>query len=185
VVAPRIAPGAAGGVFDLPHLGDDEALSELARSGLRRCALGIGDNHRRRLAAERALASGFELVSVSHPGATIGRDARLGEGAVVLAGAVVNAGARIGLGAVVNSLGLVEHDAEVGAYAHVAPGARLLGAAVLGACALLGAGAVVLPGLKVGAEAVVGAGAVVLRDVADGARVVGVPACRKSKPAKA
>ena len=153
-----MAPDAAGGVFELSLLGDDEALARLAASGLGEAALGIGDNDRRRLAAERALASGFDLVRVRHPGAQVGRGALIAAGAAVLAGAVVGPEARIGTGAIVNSPGLVEHDARVGAYANVAPGARLLGGASLGSGALLGAGAVVLD------------------DVPAGARVVGVPA---------
>lgn len=176
VLAGLVAPDAAGGVFDLSLLGDDEALARLAAGGLGEAALGIGDNDRRRLAAEQALASGFTLVPVRHPSVQVGRGAVIAAGAAVLAGAVVGPEARIGTGAIVNSLGLVEHDARVGAFAHVAPGARLLGGASLGNGALLGAGAVVLPGLKIGDGAVVGAGAVVLDDVPAGARVVGVPA---------
>lgn len=176
VLAGLVAPNAAGGVFDLPILGDDADLARLAASGHRRAALGIGDNRLRRLAAERALASGIALVALCHPSAQIGRGAVVEDGAAVLAGAVIGPLARIGTGAVVNSLGLVEHDARVGAYAHVAPGARLLGGARIRAGAFLGAGAVVLPGLEIGEGAVVGAGAVVLEDVPAGSRVVGVPA---------
>lgn len=176
VIAGVVAPDAAGGVFDLERLGDDAELPRLAAGGLRRAALGIGDNRRRRLAAEAALASGLTLVAVRHPSAQVGRGAVIEAGAAVLAGAVVGANARVGAGAIINSLALVEHDARVGAYAHVAPGARLLGGASIGEGAFLGAGAVVLPGLAIGAGATVGAGAVVLEDVAAAARVVGVPA---------
>ena len=181
-LAGLIAPDAAGGVFDLPLLGDDDDLARLVAGGHRRAALGIGDNATRRLAAERALASGFMLVPVRHPGAQIGRGAVIADGAAVLAGAVVGPLARIEAGGIVNSLGLVEHDGRVGAYAHVAPGARLLGGASLGAGAFLGAGAVVLPGRAIGTGAVVGAGAVVLEDVPAGARVVGVPARSGPRP---
>jgi sugar O-acyltransferase (sialic acid O-acetyltransferase NeuD family) len=174
-VAGLVAPALAGEVFDLPLLGDDESLAALAGRGLRRAALGIGDNHRRRQAAARARAAGLTLACVCHPQAILGRDVVLGAGAGVLAGAVINAGARVGEGAIVNSLGLVEHDAVVGAYAHIAPGARVLGGVVVGAEALVGAGAVVLPGVRVGARAVIGAGAVVLADVPAGALVTGVP----------
>jgi UDP-perosamine 4-acetyltransferase len=108
--------------------------------------------------------------------ATVGRDAELGAGTVVLEHAHVGPASRLGTGVIVNTGAIVEHDCTVGDGVHIAPGAVLLGGASVGARTLVGSGARVLPRVVVGADVTIGAGAVVTDAVPDGRTVVGVPA---------
>lgn len=171
-----IAPGGAS-IGDLPILGSDEKLAEIAKArGIGLAIPAIGDNARRRDSALRAVAAGLELAIVRHPAAVVSASARIDDGVAILANAVVNAGAHVGKATILNTACIVEHDATIGEWAHVAPGAVVLGAASVGDGAFVGARAVVLPGITVGAGAIVGAGAVVNRDVAAGTTVAGVPA---------
>jgi sugar O-acyltransferase (sialic acid O-acetyltransferase NeuD family) len=132
----------------------------------------IGDNAAREQAAARYLRFGTAV----HPSAAIGRDARVGDGSVVMAGAVVNAGSRIGNHCIVNTRAGIDHDCVLEDFASVAPGATLGGGVRLGRSAVISLGASVIHGCRVGDHAVVGAGAVVVRDVAPLVVVHGIPA---------
>ena len=46
---------------------------------------------------------GERFAKVVHPAAKIGRDVKIGYGAVIIAGAIVNTGARIGRNVIINS----------------------------------------------------------------------------------
>ncbi len=160
-------------VLDLPVVG---TLEEMADRGVRRVAMGIGDNAARRRAFARVLELGLQPVTAVHPSAVLSAHATVGRGTVVMANAAINVAADIGENAIVNTASSVDHHCVIGAHAHIAPGAVLAGNVRIGEETLVGAGAVVIPGLSIGARCVVGAGAVVTANVPDGVTVAGVPA---------
>ena len=96
--------------------------------------------------------------------ATIGRNADLGPGFVILhsVGVVINGNVRAGRNLV------IYHGVTLGAERNRSP--------VLGDDVYIGAGAKVIGGVRVGSRVRIGANAVVTKDVPDGATVVGVPA---------
>lgn len=136
----------------------------------------VGNNERRRLAYDAAIAMELQPLALVHPTATVLGGARISQGAQVCAGAVVGVGATIGANAIINTAATVDHDADVSAHSFVAPGAHLAGRVRIGEGAFIGIGAVIREGCTIGAGAVVGAGAAVIGDVAPGVQVVGVPA---------
>jgi len=96
--------------------------------------------------------------------ATIGRNADLGPGFVILhsVGVVINTNVKAGRNLV------IYHGVTLGAERNQSP--------VLGDDVYIGAGAKVIGGVKVGSRVRIGANAVVTKDVPDGATVVGIPA---------
>ncbi|MEY4764748.1 MAG: hypothetical protein RI907_1421 [Pseudomonadota bacterium] len=96
--------------------------------------------------------------------ATIGRDADLGPGFVILhsVGVVINTNVKAGRNLV------IYHGVTLGAERNLSP--------ILGDDVYIGAGAKVIGGVKVGSRVRIGANAVVTKDVPDGATVVGIPA---------
>ena len=160
-------------VLDLPVIG---TLEELSIRGIRRVAMGIGNNAARRRAFARVLELGLQPVTAVHPSAVLSAHATVGRGTVVMANAAINVAAEIGENVIVNTGSSIDHHCAVGAHAHIAPGAVLAGNVRIGEETLVGAGAVVIPGISIGARCVVGAGAVVTANVPDGLTVAGVPA---------
>lgn len=172
-----LAPARRGEAFDGSIvLGGRAELDALRARGVRRLALGVGDNRARRAFADAAAAAGFDLVTAVHPSAVVARDATLGPGVVIAAGAVVNPGAAIGRAVIVNTCASADHDDRIGEGASLGPGARLAGAVVVGEEAFIGLGAAVIERVRIGARTIVGAGAVVVRDLPDDVVAVGVPA---------
>jgi sugar O-acyltransferase (sialic acid O-acetyltransferase NeuD family) len=160
-------------VMGLPVL---RGLNELDLDRSVRVALGIGDNGARRRQFERAVALGYEPLTVVHATAVIGRGCTLGRGVVVFANAVVNPDSHIEDDVILNTACSVDHDCRIGAHAHIAPGARLAGGVTVGSETLVGIGSVVLLYKTIGSRTVVGAGAAVTSDLESDAVAVGVPA---------
>jgi sugar O-acyltransferase (sialic acid O-acetyltransferase NeuD family) len=166
-------------LLDVPILGDDSLLPELAASGVGHFFVGVGgvkNTAPRRRAYERALGHGLHAPILIHPASVVSSSATLDSGATIMAGAIVCASASIGANVIINTGAIVEHDCSIGAHVHIATGARLAGAVRVEPGAHVGAGATIKQGICIGEGAVVGAGAVVVKNVAPGMVVVGVPA---------
>lgn len=165
----------------LQHLGGDDELPALLRSGVAYAFVGVGDNGRRRELACRALGLGFELATVIASTARVSARSTVGAGSAVLHGAHVGPRSRIGTAAVVNTAASVDHDCTIGDFSHIAPGTHLAGGVHIGTGAFAGVGASVIPNTHVGPWATIGAGAVVIGDVLPESTVVGVPARARRK----
>ena len=167
------------GIYD-----DNPAVAEFmglpvqhSLAGFSKVIICIGDNHRRRLIADRLCRQGITYGRGIHAQAIVSPYAEIGEGTVVMPGAIVNSGARIGRHCIINSGAVVEHDCRVGDFVHIASHATLGGGDTAHEGCLVSAGATVTLGLHIGAWSTVGAGAVVVRDVPDGVIAYGIP-CR-------
>lgn len=160
-------------------LGSDNALPLARKLGVTHFLItvgSIGDSSIRRHLFQRYKTAGLEASTVVHPRSVISPEAKIGEGAVVLANAVINSGVRICENVIINTAAVVEHDTFLEAHVNIAPGAILGGEVHVGQGAHIGMGATVLQGVAVGDGAVIGAGAVVIDDIANGVTVVGNPA---------
>jgi sugar O-acyltransferase (sialic acid O-acetyltransferase NeuD family) len=179
-VAPPVAPRRLLGV---PVEGEEKALGGLSPDSAE-LALGIGMSAAdpiKSLATRRALAAryqalGFRFPALIHPGAIIGAECTLGDGAQVMAGTVLQAGSRVGAFAIINTGARVDHDCVLGEACHIAPGATLGGSVRVGAETLVGIGATVRQGTEIGERVLIAGGAMVIDNVPDAARRAGVPA---------
>lgn len=158
-----------------PVLGPLSAASSLLNE-YSDAVVAIGDNRLRLELINKLLLLGFFVPVIIHPKASVGIEARLGPGTVILANAVVNTGSVLGIGVIVNTGATVDHDNVLGDGVHISPGVHLGGEIFIGSCSWIGTGAVIIPQVQVGEYSIVGAGAVVIRNVPDGVTVVGVPA---------
>lgn len=166
-------------VLGVPVLGGDELLNDLFKMGVKMACIGVGsvkDNSIRKRLYEKAKQIGFLIPPLSHPHACISKEAKLSEGAQVMAGAIIQVSALIGENTIINTAATVEHDCIIGRDVHICPGAVVSGGVSIGDNVFVGAGATVIQGIKIGEGALIGAGSLVLSDVHAGQKVVGVPA---------
>ena len=163
----------------LRHLGDESELGVLlSRHPGLEVALGIGDNHARRLAAARLerMHPGLAFATIIHPSAAVCGDGSVGRGAFVAAAAVVAAGAKVGAFAILNTRASLDHHSSLGDFASMAPASATGGNAVIGSGAHVGMGAMVHHGVTIGDDAVLGSLALANKDVPARTIWVGNPA---------
>ena len=159
-----------GRLSDLPQLARDHENLGIV--------VAIGDNWvRGRVVGDiRESFPEIQFVRAIHPSAQISTDARIGEGAVIMAGAVINPGASVGHFCIVNTRASLDHDSEMSDYSSLGPAATTGGGVRLGTYSNIGIGATVVQEIVIGEHTVIGAGAVVLHPVADRVVAYGVPA---------
>jgi len=149
---------------------------DLLDSGLKYGVVAIGNNKIRCSIANWLTVNGFQLVSIVHPSAQLGRGVVLGNNCVVMAGAVINSDCIIGNSVIINTKASIDHDCQIGDGVHIAPGAILCGSVNIGVESFVCAGSTIVPNRSVGCNVIIGAGSVVLKDISDHETVVGCPA---------
>ncbi|HYD61499.1 MAG TPA: acetyltransferase [Noviherbaspirillum sp.] len=145
------------------------------------CFAASGDNRTRARQIASILESGWPLVTLIAPTASIGAGAAIGTGSIVAHHAHVGPMAKVGSGAIINTGAIVEHECIVGDFVHVSVNATAAGRSSLGDFVFLGASATVIDGTSVGREIIVGAGSLVVRDLEAPGTYIGVPAKRLMK----
>lgn len=161
----------SGDVMGIPVIGKTENACQYDKE----CTfvIGIGDNHTRRVLAEKHT---LKWHTVIHPSASIARDVIIGAGSVILRGVCINSSTKIGNHCIVNTGAIIEHDNVISDYVHVSPNATLCGTVNIGEETHIGAGAVIKNNLHITRQCIIGLGAVVVEDATKSGIYIGVPA---------
>ena len=163
-------------LLGIPYLGPDRELPKLYQSGVRSVFVALGDNLLRQVLLKHVCQIGFQLATAVSRSAHISRSAQLGRGIAIMPGAIVGSETKVGDGAIVNTKASVDHDGILGTCCHLGPGATLAGNVEVGDLAFVATGSSIIPEIKVGANSIVGAGSVVVNDVPHDVVAHGVPA---------
>lgn len=166
-----------GDYYGYPVIGTDADAAQIHLEYPECCAVLTPDppGTRRKLVGIYR-AAGFSFINVIHPGATVSRYARIGEGTIIQNGVNVSANCTIGSFCKLNTRCNVMHDNVIGDFTTIAPNAVLLGYVSVGSMSYIGANSTVLPNCHIGNDVMIGAGAVVTKDVVDTLVMAGVPA---------
>ena len=129
--------------------------------------VGVGDNHVRETAATRLRANfpALTFPAVVHPSASLGKDAQIGAGTVIMAQAVINPCSKVGEFCIINTNASLDHDCTLGDFASLAPGAIIGGDCIIGRKTAIGIGATILHGIHIGEESLIGAAALVNKNI--------------------
>ncbi len=95
----------------------------------------------------------------------VSRQARLGEGDIIMHHALVNAGASVGRKCIINTTALIKYYVVIEDHCHISTAAVVNGAAKVQCCSFVGSNAVLREHIVVGEESIVGAGVTVLHSV--------------------
>ncbi len=99
----------------------------------------------------------FQWAVAIHPFGYVSNTATINAGTVVCPGVVIGRDAKIGEHAILNSNSVVEHNCFVDTFAHIAPSVAMGGNCIIGKRAFLGLSACVIHGTKIGDDVVIGA----------------------------
>jgi sugar O-acyltransferase (sialic acid O-acetyltransferase NeuD family) len=107
-------------------------------------AVGYNDLAARQRVTDRIVQAGYTMPSLVHARASVGRDARIHAGCMVMAGAVVDYRVELGACTVVWPGVVIAHDTVIGANTFLSPNCTICGCCVIGDDCFVGAGAVIV-----------------------------------------
>lgn len=158
-----------------PIIGPVETY-EIQKDDVFICAL--GDVEYKKKYANFILEKGGEFISLVHPTAIFGNNAKIGKGCVV--GAYTNISSDTCLGDFVTfsiKAGM-GHDSTIGDFSHIGGLSSISGFVTIGESVTIHPGVIVVPHRKIGNHAIVGTGSVVLCNVKANTTVFGNPATK-------
>ena len=163
--------------FSAPYLGNMEWVKRNIEIGDEvNFIVGIGDSHKRNDVETKLESSGYQLATVIHRNADIGKMVEIGPGSFIAAGCVLTTNVHLGKSVQLNIGCLINHDVYLGDYVTLSPGVCVTGNVTVGDLTTIFTNATVFPGVTIGDNCTVGAGSTVIRDIESGKLVKGSPA---------
>jgi len=107
-------------------------------------AVGYNDLPARQRVTDRIVAAGYARPSLVHPLAIVGRDSRVGAGAMIMAGAIVDCRVDVGPDVVMWPGAVVAHDTVLAGNTFLSPNSTVCGCCRVGAGCFVGAGSVIV-----------------------------------------
>jgi len=107
----------------------------------------------------------YQLPVIVSPNAYVSKNARIGEGTIIMHDAIVNANSKVGKNCIINNKVLIEHDAQIGDHSHIATGAIVNGEVSVGRESFVGSGTVTKQSVNIGSYCIIGAGAIIKKDI--------------------
>lgn len=165
---------ALDGYKDYPPIIGPVETYEIEKDDVFICAL--GDAHYKKQYADKILGKGGIFISMIHPTAVIGTNAKIGKGCVVGAYANLSNDTRIGDFVTMSIRSGMGHDSSIGDYTHIGGNCCISGFVTIGENVTMHPGCVMVPHRKIGDNAIIGTGSVVLGNVKANTTVFGNPA---------
>lgn len=138
------------------------------------CAL--GDVNYKERYSQLIEEKGGEFISLVHPTAVIGTNAKIGKGCVVGAYANLSNDTVIGDFVTMSLRSGIGHDTIIGDYSHIGGHCAISGFVTIGKLVTIHPGCVMVPNRKIGDNAIVGTGSIVIGNVRANTTVFGNPA---------
>lgn len=138
------------------------------------CAL--GDVNFKKKYADIILNKGGEFISLVHPTAIIGNNAKWGKGCVIGAYANLSSDTSLGDFVTFSIKAGMGHDSTIGDYSHIGGLTNISGFVSIGENVTIHPCCNIVPHRKIGNNSIIGTGSVVLNNVKMGTTVFGNPA---------
>ncbi len=156
-----------------PIIGPVESY-EIQKDDVFICAL--GDVIYKKQYVKNILDKGGTFISLIHPTAVLGNNARIGQGCIIGAYANVSCDTSIGDFVTFSIKAGMGHDSTIGDYSHIGGLCCISGFVTIGESVTMHPGSIVVPHRNIGDNAVIGTGSVVLANVKANTTVFGNPA---------
>ncbi len=119
---------------------------------------------------------GIKVLTYIHETAFIGRNVKIGEGAVICPNTTLTCDIEIGVAVTINAHSSIGHDVKLGDFCTLSGHCDVTGRVCLDHKVFMGSHALIIPNVNVGEGAIIGAGSVVISKVKPGNTVFGNPA---------
>lgn len=151
------------------YLGTDKDLIKI-RKKYRNVHLGIGfiKNYKLRLRIINKLKKlKFFFPKIISNNSLVSKNAKIGNGTIVMNFCIVNYDAQIGENSIINNKALIEHDVKIGSNCHISTSVTINGNCKIGNNTFIGSGVIVNNGVKIGNNCLVGSGLTIKKDMRD------------------
>lgn len=138
------------------------------------CALGDVDFKKKY--ADIIMEKGGTFVTLVHPTALLGNNAKIGVGCVIGAYANISCDTRVGDFVTFSIRAGMGHDSSIGNYSHIGGNSSISGFVSIGEFVTMHPGCIVVPRRKIGDHTIIGTGSVVLGNVKAHTTMFGNPA---------
>lgn len=138
------------------------------------CAL--GDVNYKRIYIQKILNKGGDFISLIHPTAIIGHNARIGKGCIIGAYANLSCDTKIGDYVTFSIKAGMGHDSSIDDYTHIGGLTNISGFVQIGKNVTIHPCCDIVPNRKIGDNSTIGTGSVVLNNIKPGITVFGNPA---------
>ena len=125
---------------------------------------------------EKLSSANFNIPTLVHSSAGVGRNVIIGVGVQLHPGVVLRVNSIIGNFTTINTGAIIEHGTSISFNCSISPGTVICGNVELENSVFLGANSTILPNLHVGENVVLGAGSVASKNLEKHKRYKGVPA---------
>ena len=166
-------------VFGYSVLGNDQSLREhKEKLDIYGYLIGVGDNWIRSQIHRtiKNLDLGLVPVNALHPSASIGKNASIGQGNVIMANTNIGCDTMIEDFCIINNNTSIDHDSRMGSFSSLAPGVITGGNVTVGEFSAISIGATIKHNVTIGEHSIIGASALVLTDIASQVVAYGIPA---------
>ncbi len=148
---------------------DDEVISNYSPDQIN-LVNGVGslpyDKSRYKI-SKNFIEKGYSFISITHPSAIISSEARISEGAQILAGSFVGPSSSIGIGTIINSHSSIDHDCEILEYCHLAPGVVCSGNVKIGNFVHISPGVTITNNIEIGNNSIIYPGVTLTKNIPD------------------
>lgn len=160
--------------MNYPPILDSVENYEIQQDDVFICAL--GDVRYKRIYVNKILEKGGEFISLIHPTAILGNNAKIGNGCIVGAYANLSSDTQIGDFVTFSIKAGMGHDSTIGDFSHVGGWTNISGFVQIGEGVTIHPCCNIVPHRKIGVNSIIGTGSVVLNNVKAGVTVFGNPA---------
>lgn len=92
---------------------------------------------------------GFKLPTIISKYSIVSKNAKIGEGSIIMHNAVVNYNAEIGKNCIINTKAVIEHDSTIGAHTHISTSCTINGGNYIGEQCFIGSGTITKENTKI------------------------------------
>ena len=138
------------------------------------CAL--GDPHFKRKYVDIIKSKGGKFITLVHPSAHIGDNAKIGEGCIFSVNACIGQDVKIGAFVTLDGFACVGHDCSISDFSHIGTQSSIGGFSTIEENVTIHPGARIVPHTKIGENSVVGVGSIVIKKIKPNCVVFGNPA---------